>query len=79
MSGDYSDYEFVDARTIHDAVNGDNEAFMRIYQRYRGYVVNLLVTGYGEMGIPPERIPFEDHMNSTWMEMKKCVMKFRPR
>ncbi len=79
MSGDYKDYKYVDAKTIYDAVNGDNEAFMNIFYRYQGYLMTLLINGYAKVGIKPNRIPFEDMVNASWMEMKKCVMKFRPR
>ena len=79
MSGDYKDYKRVDAKTIHEAVNGDDEAFMEICYRYKGYIINLLISSCGKIGITPEMIPFDDLINATWMEMKKCVMDFRPR
>ena len=79
MSGDYKDYKHVDAKTIYDAVNGDNEAFMVIFYRYQGYLRTLLINAYGKAGIKPKNVPIEDVVNASWMEMKKCVMKFRPR
>lgn len=78
MSGDYNDYKRVDAKTIHAAVNGDDEAFMKICYRYKGYIVNLIVSTYINAGIEPNMIPYEDVLNAAWMEMKKCVMKFEP-
>ena len=73
------DYEYVDARTVMKAAEGDRGALLQVYERFVGLMVDYLVEYARINHLKPELLPMGALINEVWCGYQKDLMGFFPR
>ena len=73
------DYEYVKARIVMKAAQGDTAALLVIYERFVGLMVDHLVHYARINRLRPELLPMGDLINEVWCGYQRDILGFFPR
>lgn len=76
---DYTDYDYLDVEVIKEACKGKENALEKVIFRYENYAKTCLrQIARSEFGLDERFIPFDDLLQTMWMELIKVIVtKFK--
>ena len=77
--GEYDEYEYIEGNVVMQAVFGDYDALLRIYNRYMGNIVDCIVSTAREKGRQVQTLPMEDLKQSIWCDLIRDISGYRPK
>lgn len=77
--GQYDEYEYIEGNVVMQAVFGDYDAMLQIYNRYMGNIVDCIVSIAWETGRLVQTLPMEDLKQSIWCDLIRDISGYRPK